>query len=136
MSQILFLSSDPVLKEKNVEILQQSGLDANGTSGCLDGLVMMDKGNYDVVIIDDELSDVSGYEACLKIRQQHGAVIVLLGTIADSDAWARVEELGFDLYLRKPVSPRELLARIKALLRRPVPRARLKKPVQNRPLRR
>ncbi len=119
MSQILFLSSDPVLKEKNVEILQQSGLDASGTSGCLDALVMMDKGNYDVVIIDDELSDVSGYEACLKIRQQHGAVIVLLGTIADSDAWARVEELGFDLYLRKPVSPRKLLARIKALLRRP-----------------
>ncbi len=119
MSQILFLSSDPVLKEKNIEILQQSGLDATGSSGCLDGLVMMDKVSYDVVIIDDELSDVSGYEACLKIRQQHGAAIVLLGTIADSDAWARVEELGFDLYLRKPVSPRELLARVKALLRRP-----------------
>ncbi|MFA5400740.1 MAG: response regulator [Dehalococcoidia bacterium] len=119
MSQILFLSSDPVLKEKNVEILQQSGLDANGTSGCLDGLVMMDKTNYDVIIIDDELSDVSGYEACLKIRQQHGALIVLLGTIPDSDAWSRVEELGFDLYLRKPISPRELLARTKALLRRP-----------------
>lgn len=119
MSQILFLSSDPVLKEKNVEILQQSGLDANGTSGCLDGLVMMDKTNYDVIIIDDELSDVSGYEACLKIRQQHAALIILLGTIPDSDAWSRVEELGFDLYLRKPISPRELLARIKALLRRP-----------------
>jgi len=119
MSQILFLSSDSVLKEKNVEILQQSGLDANGTSGCLDGLVMMDKTNYDVIIIDDELSDVSGYEACLKIRQQQSALIVLLGTIPDSDAWSRVEELGFDLYLRKPISPRELLARIKALLRRP-----------------
>jgi len=46
-------------------------------------------------------------------------MIVLLGTIPDSDAWSRVEELGFDLYLRKPISPRELLARIKALLRRP-----------------
>jgi len=119
MSQILFLSSDPVLKEKNVEILQQSGLDANGTSGCLDGLVMLDKTNFDVIVIDDELSDVSGYEACLKIRQQHGALIVLLGTIPDSDAWSRVEELGFDLYLRKPISPRKLLARVKALLRRP-----------------
>jgi len=119
MSQILFLSSDSVLKEKNIEILQQSGLDADGTSGCLDGLVMMDKSSFDVIVIDDELSDVSGYEACLKIRQQQGALIVLLGTIPDSDAWSRVEELGFDLYLRKPISPRELLARIKALLRRP-----------------
>ena len=119
MSQVLFLSSDHVLKEKNIEILQQSGLEATGMSGCLDGLVMMDKSNFDVVVIDDELTDVSGYEACLKVRQQQGALIVLLGTIPDSDAWSRVEELGFDLYLRKPISPRELLARIKALLRRP-----------------
>ena len=119
MSKILFLSSDLVLKEKNIEILQQSGLDASGTQGCLDGLMMMDKNNFDVVIIDDDLSDVSGYEACLKVRQQQGAMIVLLGTIPDSDAWSRVEELGFDLYLRKPISPRELLARVKALLRRP-----------------
>jgi len=119
MSKILFLSSDQVLKEKNIEILQQSGLDASGTQGCLDGLMMMDKNNFDVIVIDDELSDVSGYEACLKVRQQQGAMIVLLGTIPDSDAWSRVEELGFDLYLRKPISPRELLARVKALLRRP-----------------
>ncbi len=119
MSEILFLSSDPVLKEKNLEIMQQSGLDAAGTSGCLEGLVMLDKNKYQVVVIDDELSDVSGYEACLKVRQQQGVLIVLLGNIPDSDAWARVEELGFDLYLRKPVSPRELLARIKAMLRRP-----------------
>jgi len=119
MSQVLFLSSDNVLKEKNLEILQQSGLEANGALGCLDGLVMMDKNNFDVIVIDDELSDISGFEACLKVRQQQGALIVLLGTIPDADAWSRVEELGFDLYLRKPVSPRELLARIKALLRRP-----------------
>ncbi len=99
--------------------MQQSGLDAAGTSGCLEGLVMLDKNKYQVVVIDDELSDISGYEACLKVRQQQGVLIVLLGTIPDSDAWARVEELGFDLYLRKPVSPRELLARIKAMLRRP-----------------
>ena len=119
MSEILFISSDPVLKEKNLEIMQQSGLDAVGTSGCLEGLVHLDKNKYKVVVIDDELSDVSGYEACLKVRQQQEVLIVLLGTLPDTDAWARVEELGFDLYLRKPVSPRELLARIKSMLRRP-----------------
>lgn len=121
MSEVLFLSSDPVLKEKNLEIMQQSGLDAIGMSGCLEGLVYLDKNKCKVVIIDDELSDVSGYEACLKVRQQQEVLIVLLGTLTDSDAWARVEELGFDLYLHKPVSPRELLARIKAMLRRPEP---------------
>ena len=119
MSEVLFLSSDPVLKEKNLEIMQQNGLDADGTSALLEGLIILDNNKYKVVVIDDELSDVSGYEACLKVRQQPGVLIVLLGSVPESDAWARVEELGFDLYLHKPVSPRELLARIKAMLRRP-----------------
>lgn len=128
MSEVLFLSSDPVLKEKNLEIMRQSGLDVVGTSACLEGLIILDKNKYKVVVIDDELSDVSGYEACLKVRQQPGVLIVLLGTIPDSDAWARVEELGFDLYLHKPVSPRELLVRIKAMLRRPESDKELSKP--------
>ena len=105
MSHILFMSSDPVLKEKNMEVLQQNGLDASGASECLQGLVMLDKTEYDVVVIDDELSDVNGYEACLKVRQQSDVAIILLGSVAESEVWSKVEELGFDLYLRKPVSP-------------------------------
>jgi len=120
MSQILFLSSDPVLKEKNLEVLHQNGLEADGASECLEGLIMLDKNGFNIVIVDDELSDVSGYEACIKVRQQHDVHIILLGTVSESEVWSKVEELGFDLYLKKPVSPRELLARIKALLRRPV----------------
>jgi DNA-binding NarL/FixJ family response regulator len=119
MSHILFMSSDPVLKAKNMDVLQQSGLEVSGVSECLQGLVALDKTEYDVVVIDDELSDMNGYEACLKVRKQSDVAIVLLGSVAESEVWSKVEELGFDLYLRKPVSPRELLARIKALLRRP-----------------
>jgi DNA-binding response OmpR family regulator len=119
MSEILFLSSDPVLQQKNMQVMQQSGLEAVGQSSCLDGLVQLDKNRFQVVVIDDELDDATGYEACLKVRQQTSVFIVLLGVVAESEAWSRVEELGFDLYLRKPVSPRELLARIKSLLRRP-----------------
>ena len=120
MSHILFLSSDPVLKEKNLEVLHQNGIEADGASECLEGMVMLDRNGFDIVVIDDELNDVSGYEACVKIRQQYDVHMVLLGTVSESDVWSKVEELGFDLYLRKPVSPRELLARIKALMRRPV----------------
>ena len=119
MSHILFMSSDPVLKAKNTDVLQQSGLEVSGVSECLQGLVALDKTEYDIVVIDDELSDMSGYEACLKVRKQSDVAIILLGSVAESEVWSKVEELGFDLYLRKPISPRELIARIKALLRRP-----------------
>jgi DNA-binding response OmpR family regulator len=120
MSQVLFLSSDPVLTHQNLDTIQNNGLEADSTSGCLEGLVMIGKNNFDVIVIDDKLSDVSGYEACLKVRHwKKHALIVLLGDIPDLDAWSRVKELGFDLYLRKPVNPEELLTRIKALLKRP-----------------
>jgi CheY-like chemotaxis protein/predicted RNA-binding Zn-ribbon protein involved in translation (DUF1610 family) len=119
MSHILFLSSDPVLKEKNLEILHQNGLEADGASEGLEGLIMLDKNGFDIVVIDDELTDISGFEACVKVRQQSDVHIILLGTVAETEVWSKVEELGFDLYLKKPISPRELLARIKALLRRP-----------------
>jgi len=120
MSKILLISNDPVSTKKNLDILRQNGLEVESTPGCMDGLVMMGKNNFNLIVIDDKLSDVSGYEACLKVRRwQQGALIVLLGTIPDLDAWAREKELGFDLYLRKPVSPVELPARIKALLKRP-----------------
>ncbi len=136
MSRILFLSSDPVLKEKNLETIRQSGLEAVGAAECLEGLVLLDKGDFSVVIIDDELSDMSGYEACLKVRQQTDVPIILLGTVVESEVWSKVEELGFDLYLRKPLSPRELLARLKALMRRPVqerrPTEQKEKPVASK----
>lgn len=101
-------------------MLHQNGIEADGTSECVEGMVLLDKNGFDIVIIDDELNDVSGYEACVKIRQQFDAYIILLGTVSESEVWSKVEDLGFDLYLKKPVSPRELLARVKALTRRPV----------------
>ena len=95
MSHVLFMSSDPVLKEKNIDILRQNGLDASGASECLQGLIMLDKADYDVIIIDDELSDVSGYEACLKVRQQSDMPVILLGTVSESEVWSKVEDSGF-----------------------------------------
>ena len=121
MSQVLFLSSDPILRKKNIEVLSQAGLQTSGSDKCLEGLLMLDKNGFEVVVIDEELADVTGYEACLKVRQQSDTPIVLLGSVTETEVWAKVEELGFDLYLRKPVSPRELMVRVKALLRRPPP---------------
>jgi CheY-like chemotaxis protein len=119
MSKILFISNDPAMIKKSYEIFRREGIQAEGTSSCLEGLVMMGKNGFSVVVIDDKLSDVSGYEACLKFKNwKRGARIVLLGVIPDSDASAREKELGFDLYLRKPVDDGELQARIKALLKR------------------
>jgi CheY-like chemotaxis protein len=126
MSRVLILSSDPAFKEKNSDVLRQAGLEVTAVADCLQGLQFLGKDKFGIVVIDTELSDMSGSQACRIIRQQTGVPIILLGTVAEHEVWAKAGELGFDLYLKKHVSPNELLARMQALLRHP--------PVERKPL--
>lgn len=118
MSQILMMSNDPILKRKNLDVLVDAGFRVTDVSDALDGLLMVDKNGFSAIIIDEELADIDGYRACQKIRQYSQIPIVLLGTESSEDVWAKADDLGFDVYLKKPVSPRELAAQIKSVLRR------------------
>lgn len=118
MNQILMLSSDPVLKQKNVEALIKAGFQITAVSDLLEGLLKIDKNGFDVIVIDEELPDADIYRACQRIRQSLETPIILLGSEADEKVWSKVDNLGFDFYLKKPLSPKELVARVKALVRR------------------
>ncbi len=79
----------------------------------------------DLVIVDVMLPDIDGYEVCRRIRAARDVPIMML-TYADRSADAVVGlEMGADDYVRKPLSPREVEARVKAILRKigglPVP---------------
>ena len=118
MHQILFLSNDPVLKRKNIDTLTQNGFIVTEASDALQGLLLIDKDGLEAIIIDEELADIDGYRACQKIRQASEAPIVLLGEEPSEDVWARVDKLGFDFYLKKPINPQELVYYTKAILKR------------------
>jgi CheY-like chemotaxis protein/DNA-directed RNA polymerase subunit RPC12/RpoP len=118
MNQILMLSSDPVLNQKNMEALIKAGFQITTVSDLLEGLLKIDKNGFDVIIIDEELPDADIYQACQRIRQSSEAPIILLGSEANEQVWAKVDNLGFDFYLKKPLSLRELIARVKAVARR------------------
>lgn len=72
----------------------------------------------DIVILDINLPDTNGFEVCRQIRQQGDTPIVLLTVRGDEDDVVRGLELGADDYITKPFSPRQLLARTRAVLRR------------------
>jgi CheY-like chemotaxis protein len=118
MNQILMMSNDPILKRKSLEVLVSAGFRVTDVSDALDGLLMVDKDGFSAIVIDEELADIDGYRACQKIRQYSQLPVILLGTESSEDVWAKVDELGFDVYLKKPVSPRELVAQIKSVIRR------------------
>jgi len=115
MSQMLMMSSDPIVKQKCLEVLINAGFKITDVSDALDGLLMVDKDGFSAIIIDEELADMDGYRACQKVRQHSQVPIILLGTEPSENIWSRVDELGFDVYLKKPVSSRELVARIKSV---------------------
>ncbi len=75
---------------------------------------------YDLVILDLMLPDITGEEICKKIRQVSDVPIIMLTAKSSEDSKINGLNIGADDYLIKPFSPRELLARVKAILRRTI----------------
>lgn len=88
----------------------QSGLDALGKSSA-----------FDVVLLDVMLPGMDGFEVCRRIRAAHDVPIVMLTARGDDADRIVGLELGADDYVPKPFNPRELLARVRAVLRRAKP---------------
>lgn len=87
------------------------------------GVLRLEQGGVDVVLLDVMLPGDDGFEVCRKIRSRFAVPIVMLTARGNDDDRIVGLELGADDYLPKPFNPRELLARIRAVLRRARPRA-------------
>ncbi|MDI9333789.1 MAG: response regulator transcription factor [Cytophagales bacterium] len=121
--RLLLIDDDQRLAKMVGEFLRQSGYLVSHAPTAAQGLSMLDE-PCDLVVLDLMLPDMDGLEVCRRIRAlPHGArrVPVLMLT-AKGDPMDRVIglEMGADDYLPKPFEPRELLARIRAILRRRV----------------
>jgi two-component system response regulator ResD len=101
-------------KEQQIELVEAN----NGLSA----LELVEQEAPDIVILDIMMPEMDGYEACREIRKKSDVPIIML--TAKREEFDRVLglELGADDYVTKPFSPRELVARIKAIFRRMQPR--------------
>ncbi len=87
------------------------------------GLERLEVRTYDVVLLDVMLPGADGFEICRRIRRKHDIPIVMLTARGDDTDRIVGLELGADDYLPKPFNPRELLARVRAVMRRARPGA-------------
>jgi len=120
--RLLMIEDDHRLAAMVHEYLTQSGFTVRHAPDGASGLAALQEGPFDLVLLDLMLPDADGLDICRAIRALPGApgrVPVLMLT-AKGDAMDRIVglELGADDYLPKPFEPRELLARIRAVLRR------------------
>lgn len=116
--RILLIDDDERLAEMIQEYLQDNGFDVVVAGDGSTGLRLHRNERFDTVILDLMLPDVDGLEVCRSLRTEDRVPILML--TAKGDPLDRVVglELGADDYLPKPFEPRELLARLKAILRR------------------
>ena len=125
--QLLMIEDDARLAAMVSEYLTQSGFAVTHMADGASGLAAVQDRPVDLVILDLMLPDMDGLEVCRRIRALPGdaARVPVLMLTAKGDPMDRIIglELGADDYLPKPFEPRELLARIRAVLRRREPGA-------------
>ncbi|HET9904672.1 MAG TPA: response regulator transcription factor [Xanthobacteraceae bacterium] len=117
-NRILLIEDDERLAEMVRSYLDQAGFHATVAGRGGEGIALQARGAFDAVILDLMLPDMDGLDVCRALRQRGDIPILML--TARGDAMDRVVglEIGADDYLPKPFEPRELLARLKAILRR------------------
>lgn len=118
MAKVLIIDDDVELAELFQDYLQQEQFSVATCFTGMEGLDAALSGDYDLVILDMMLPDIKGTDILLKIRQQ--SLIPVLMFTAKGDDIDRIIglESGADDYVPKPCTPRELVARIRAILRR------------------
>jgi two-component system, OmpR family, phosphate regulon response regulator OmpR len=118
MPRILLIEDDHRLAEMVSNYLAEAGFSVAAAHTGTSGIALHGRETFDALILDLMLPDMDGLDVCRKIRTAATTPILML--TARGDAMDRVIglEMGADDYLPKPFEPRELLARLKAILRR------------------
>lgn len=118
MPRILVVDDEPNIIELAKLYLEREGYQVEGVSTGQDALTRHSAGQPDLVVLDLMLPDIDGFEVCRQLRAR-GDVPILMLTARKEDVDKIVGlELGADDYFTKPFNPRELVARVKAILRR------------------
>jgi len=120
----LLIEADSRLAEMVSEYLGESGFRVSVAPGGRVGLERLSREPFDALVLDLMLPDMDGLEVCRELRAKSDTPVLML--TARGDAADRIVglELGADDYLPKPFQPRELLARLRAILRRGKSKAR------------
>ncbi len=116
--RILIIDDDARLSAMVSDYLAAAGFAVERRLTALEGLEATARGAYDAVILDLMLPDLDGFEVCRRLRANSDVPILMLTARGEDTDRIVGLELGADDYLAKPFNPRELLARIRAVLRR------------------
>ncbi|HQT81980.1 MAG: DNA-binding response regulator [Ferrovum sp. 37-45-19] len=118
MQNVLLIDDDIELLDMLSEYLRREGFNPSLAASGEEGLALLKNNHYAIIILDIMMSGMDGLETLKKIRELSLIPILMLTARGDDSDRIIGLELGADDYVPKPCTPRELTARIKAILRR------------------
>jgi DNA-binding response OmpR family regulator len=116
--RILLVEDDESIREQTVILLRDEGYDTDEAPTAEAGLASFDRRPADCVLLDVMLPDLDGFEVCRRVRARSDVPIIMVTARSDSFDVVAGLEAGADDYVTKPFEPKELTARIRAMLRR------------------
>lgn len=116
--KILIIDDEPQIVEICSDYIRAAGFDVISAQDGLSGLYLAKKENPDLIVLDLMMPQMDGLDVCRTIRKENDVPIIMLtARVEETDKLIGLE-LGADDYITKPFSPRELVARIRVVLRR------------------
>ncbi|MCR8656581.1 response regulator transcription factor [Paenibacillus endoradicis] len=117
-TKILIVEDDKEIRDLIAVYLDNEGMITEKAENAIIALQLLDKQDFDLIILDIMLPEMDGIEVCMKIRKERHLPIIMLS--AKSEDMDKIQGLaaGADDYLAKPFNPLELIARVKSQLRR------------------
>ncbi|HHG89473.1 MAG TPA: response regulator transcription factor [Devosia sp.] len=116
--RILVAEDDDNIRNLLTSYLSVSGYETISVASGSAALKRLEQTRFDLAILDIMLPEVNGLDICATVRAHHDMPVLLLTALGEEHDRIRGFEVGADDYLVKPFSPRELVARVKAILRR------------------
>lgn len=118
MERILIVEDEAAIADSLARFLQSEGFSVQTASGQTEALAAIEKAEFDLVLLDVGLHDGNGFSVCSAVKQHSKSAVIFLSASGDEFSVVTGLELGADDYIAKPFRPRELLSRIRSVLRR------------------
>lgn len=118
MTRILLVDDEPLIVDSLSYSLEREGFEVHSAMDGNQALESVEEFNPDLIVLDLLLPDISGFEVCRRLRENHTTPVIMLTALGEEIDRVQGLEVGADDYLAKPFSFRELLARVRATLRR------------------
>lgn len=117
MTKLLLVEDDKSIVSNLTEFLTREGFAVKSASGQARAIKLLDSEKFDLVLLDISLADGNGFAVCSAIKSDYHIPVIFLTASGDEYSTVTGFDLGADDYIPKPFRPRELVSRIKNILR-------------------